>query len=425
MESTPPHDDSPDSSERWTGRARVSSPGRLGLTPTPGVSSTRGASSAPASSVGASSARGTARAAVATAPPRPATAGAAGPGAGGPGAGQRVKRRLKPRWGRIALVATLALALLVGGVALSGYLWLQSVNDGLKRTDAFSDIAGRPPKVVDGSLNILLLGSDSRDPDAPTSQPGQWRTDTILLMHIPASHDRAYLISLPRDLWVHVPASKNGQYGNQMAKINAAYAWGGISLMVQTVEEYTGVRMDHVALIDFGGFVKVTDALGGVDMTVDQTITSIHPPHRTFTKGLNHFNGAEALDYVRQRYQFADGDFSRIRHQQLFLKTILDKAASAGTLTSPKRLGDFISSVANAVTVDRDFSLLDLAWQFHGLRSNDLTFMTSPNLGSDTVDGQSVVVSDRQKALALYDAVAKDTLSSYTTKASPSSNSRG
>ena len=95
-----------------------------------------------------------------------------------------------------------------------------------------------------------------------------------------------------------------------MAKINAAYAWGGTPLMVQTVETFTGVHLDHVLLIDFAGFAQVVNALGGVDLKIEKTITSIHPPHRTFRKGTQHLSGAEALDYVRQRYQFADGDFS-------------------------------------------------------------------------------------------------------------------
>jgi len=202
-----------------------------------------------------------------------------------------------------------AVLMLVAGIgAFAGYQWIKGVDDDLRRTDPFADIAGRPQKLADGTVNILLLGTDSRDPDAPIDQAGKWRTDTIVLMHIPASHDKAYLISFPRDLWVHVPASKDGQFGNTMAKINAAYAWGGAPLMVQTVEEYTGVRMDHVVLIDFGGFVKVTDAVGGVDMNVERTITSIHKPHRKFTKGMNHFDGAEALDYLFGAGQYVGRD---------------------------------------------------------------------------------------------------------------------
>jgi LCP family protein required for cell wall assembly len=323
------------------------------------------------------------------------------------------KRKVRPRWGRIVLVGALVLALLTGIGALSAYVWFKNVDDDLKRTDPFSDIAGRPPKTVDGSLNILLLGSDSRDPDAPVDQAGNWRTDTIMVLHIPANHDKGYLISLPRDLWVHVPASKDGEHGDRMAKINAAYAWGGAPLMVQTVEAYTGVRMDHLVLIDFAGFIKVTDALGGVDMEVEQTVTSIFEPWRTFNAGLNHFNGDEALDYCRQRYQFPDGDFARQRHQQQFLKALLDKAASAGTLTNPGAFKDFVTASAAALTVDKDFSLFDLGWQFRSLRSDDLVFMTSPFSGTDTIDGESVVLSDKDRASALFNAVAEDTVADW------------
>jgi LCP family protein required for cell wall assembly len=322
-------------------------------------------------------------------------------------------------------VSVIVLAVLAGVGVLSSYLWVKNVDDGLKRTDPFADVAGRPQKLVDGTLNILLLGSDSRDPSAPVSQASQWRTDTIMVMHIPADHKEAYLISLPRDLWVHIPKSKDGQSGNTNAKINAAYAWGGTPLMVQTVEEYTGVRMDHVVLIDFAGFVKVTDALGGVDMNVDRTITSIFKPYRTFKQGPNHFNGTEALDYVRQRYQFPDGDFSRVRHQQQFLKALLDKAVSAGTLANVSAFKDFVSSSAAALTVDKDFSLFDLGWQFRSLRSQNLNFMVSPNKGSGTMNGESVVLSDKPKALALYDAVGKDTLGTYLANATPSSKPGG
>jgi LCP family protein required for cell wall assembly len=373
MATTPPHGDSDQPDQRWTGRARVNT--------------------------------GSGRA---TAPPprRPETPPPAPPTYGG-------KKRTRPRWGRIALVSVIVLALVAGVGVLGSYLWVKNVDDGLKRTDAFSDVAGRPQKVVDGTLNILLLGSDSRDPAAPIDQAGKWRTDTIMMLHVPADHTKAYLVSIPRDLWVHVPESKDGQHGNTNAKINAAYAWGGAPLIVQTVEEYTGVRMDHVVLIDFGGFVKVTDALGGVDMNVDQTIKSIFKPYRVFNKGPNHFNGTEALDYVRQRYQFADGDFARQRHQQQFLKALLDKAASGATLTNVSAFKDFVSATAAALTVDKDFSLFDLGWQFRGLRSKDLTFLVSPNKGSGTMNGESVVLSDKTKALAFYDAVSKDTLAAY------------
>ena len=322
-------------------------------------------------------------------------------------------RRLRPRWGRIALVATLLLALIAGCGTVVSWLWLRGVDSDINREDAFGGLEERPPKLIEGALNILLLGTDTRDPEESGEAGGAWRTDTIVIVHIPASHDRAYLVSIPRDLWVYIPPTPDGQMGDTMAKINAAYAWGGMPLAVQTVEQFTGVHIDHVVLVDFAGFVKVTDAVGGVDMVVEQTITSIHPPYRTFYAGPRHFTGEEALDYVRQRYQFPDGDFARMRHQQEFLKALMDKATSLGTLANLSSLRAFVTSVAGTLTVDEGFSLVDLAWQFRNLRSDDLVFLVSPHRGTDMIGDQSVVVSDRETALSFYDAMARDELDEW------------
>src|SRR3954451_7042105 len=333
--------------------------------------------------------------------------------------------RLRPRWGRIALLAGLAVLIIavIAGISLYGYA--SNLDDGLKRTDAFSQITGdRPAKAVEGALNILLVGSDSRDPDTKDNQANAWRADTLILMHVPADHKTAQLVSIPRDLWVVIPKSDTAKCGDgSRAKINASFADGGLPRAVHTVECLTDVKIDHVMAIDFGGFKEVTDALGGVDLYVDQTITSIHKPHRVFTKGMMHMNGEQALDWVRQRKQFPRGDFARMQHQQEFLKAVLDKAASTGTLTNPGKLNDFLKSVTAAVTVDQDFSLSDMAVQFRDLRGGNLTFITSPNKGSDTIAGQSVVVSDKEKAIALYQAVANDKMTDWmaaNVKKSPS-----
>jgi LCP family protein required for cell wall assembly len=200
------------------------------------------------------------------------------------------------------------------------------------------------------------------------------------------------------------------------AKINASFAFGGLPRAVHTVECLTGVHVDNVVAIDFGGFKDVVNAIGGVDLYVDQTITSIHKPHRVFKKGNMHMNGDQALDWVRQRYQFARGDFAREEHQQQFLKALMAKASSSGVLTNPSKLNNFLKAVTKAVTVDKGFSLTDAAVNFRSLRSNDLTFITMPNKGSANVDGQSVVLSDRDKALALFNAVKNDQMSPYIKK---------
>lgn len=313
----------------------------------------------------------------------------------------------------------IVLVVLAGAAVAGAWAYAKSYDDDLKRTDAFAGLtAGRPAKTVDGALNIMVLGTDSRDPEAKAEAKGQWRTDTIMLVHVPANHEKAYLISLPRDLYVSVPESPDGKHGGRKAKLNAAYAWGGVPLMVQTVEKFTDVHIDHVALVDFWGFAAVTDALGGVDMYIEKTITSIHNG-RVFKKGMMHLGGHEALDYIRQRKQFADGDFARMRHQQQFLMALMKKATDTGTLTNPKKLDAFLKAVSKAVTVDKDFSVVDMALQFRSLRSDDLTFLTSPVKGTDTIGGESVVVSDKDKALALYRAINADKAGEWVTQNQP------
>jgi LCP family protein required for cell wall assembly len=329
--------------------------------------------------------------------------------------GQPQKKRPKPKWGRIALVAVLAILLCAGAGSLGLWLYAKSVEGDLGRIDAFSDITGgRPPKTVEGTQNILLVGTDFADPDSQPDEPGVARTDTIILMHIPSTQDRAYLVSIPRDLWVPVPQkATDTQCGTRRAKINAAFAWGQLPLLVKTVECFTSVHIDHVAQIDFGGFKQVVDALGGVDMPIEKSITSIHEPYRKFTEGSMHLDGAEALDYVRQRYQFPDGDFARMRHQQQLLKVMLDKAASTETLSNPVKFNNFLNAMTKAVQVDQQFSLIDMALQFRKLRSEHLVFLTNPHLGSQMVGSESVVVSDREKAILLYNAIVADKMAEY------------
>jgi LCP family protein required for cell wall assembly len=384
-----PEVDSPRSAGRTSGRASVSG-------------------SRPAGS----SSRGSSR----TGPARAGGGSGRLPAGGGGGTYGQPKRTIKPRWGRIALVLGALVAIV--GLLFGGGLWLygNSLNSKINKTDPFSAIVGdRPLKTVDGALNILLVGSDSRDPDTDMSKASAWRADTIVMVHISADHQHVYLVSIPRDLYVYIKKTPGSQYGDTYAKINASFAWGGLPMAVQTVENYSGVRVDHVVSIDFGGLREVVDALGGVDMYVDRTITSIHKPYRTYTKGNRHFNGSEALDYVRQRKQFPDGDFARMRHQQMLLKAMLDKATSAGVLANPGKLNAFLQTLTKAVTVDQDFALTDMVLQFRSMSSDKLTFLTSPNQGSAMRDGESVVLSDKEKALALYDAMAKDQMEAYVT----------
>jgi LCP family protein required for cell wall assembly len=309
-------------------------------------------------------------------------------------------------------VIVLVIALIAG---FSAWRYASGLDKDLARTDPFSTLTGgRPPKTVDGALNIMLVGTDSRDPDAKIDAGSEWRADTLIVMHIPADHKEAQLVSIPRDLYVRVPESSEAACDTGgRHKINAAFAFGGLPRAVKTVECMTDVRIDNVMAIDFGGFKEVTDALGGVDLKVEQSITSIHKPFRKFTEGTMHMNGAQALDWIRQRKQFPAGDFARMRHQQEFLRALMDKAASTGTLSNPAKLNAFLKATTAAVTVDNGFSLVDMAVQFRNLRGENLTFITSPNKGSETINGESVVVSDREKAITLYEAMSADKMTEW------------
>ncbi len=318
------------------------------------------------------------------------------------------RRRRKVLLGALAALLVLAVAGVVGT-----YAYGRSLNAGLKRTDAFAGLSPseRPGQAVVGALNVLVLGSDSRDPGV-TDPADPARSDTMMLLHVDADHRHAYLISIPRDTWVHIPPAPDGS-GDTMAKINAAYAWGGVPLAVRTVEDFTGVRVDHVVLVDFAGFQKVVDAMGGVDLTVDQTITSIFPPYRVYKQGRQHLDGAEALDYVRQRYQYTDGDLTREKHQQQLLAALLDGAARRGTLTDLGRLDSLLRAVTQCLTVDEGFDLVDVALQLRGLRGSDVTYLTSPIQGTHTEDDEDVLLPAEREAAELYQAVRHDDLSAY------------
>ncbi|GAA3393779.1 LCP family protein [Cryptosporangium minutisporangium] len=326
-------------------------------------------------------------------------------------------RKTKPRWGRIGLVIGAVIVLIVLLAGGCGLAYVTNLDEKLNRTDAFSGLGERPGKSVEGTKNILILGSDSRDGGAydPNAKPNTGevkneRADTIMVLHIPADHSKAYIISIPRDTYVSVP-ELNGN-GGARAKINAAFAWGGIPLTVKTVENFTGVKIDHVAKIDFNGFKAMTDALGGVKVTVDKTVYDPRSK-RTFKAGVNELDGDAALDYVRQRYNLPRGDFDRVQRQQIFLRALMQKATESGTLSNPVKLKKFLDAATTSLTVDNAFSLKDMALEFRGLRPGDLSFVTSPHLGSQNVDGQSVVVSDKEKAIELWGAVEKDTVADW------------
>ncbi|WP_328425721.1 LCP family protein [Micromonospora sp. NBC_00389] len=317
------------------------------------------------------------------------------------------------------LVAALVL-LVIGGGGVGGWLYVRSLEKQVEKVDAFNGLQEeqRPVRAADSALNFLVVGKDQSEPGDTVS-----RTDSIMLIHVPHSRDRAQLISIPRDTWTTIPASlvEDGG-GPTKAKINAAYAWGGTPLLVRTIEGFTGVRIDHVVEVDFVGFGKVIDALGGVDVTVDRAFTSSVPPGRVYEPGVHHMDSAVALEYARERHQFADGDYSRMRHQQAIIAAVMRKASSRGVLTNPGQLNDFLQGTAGAVQVDQKLSVFDTIWNLSGVSAEDVTMLTSPTTGVGMVGDQSVFFPDLAASAKLFAAVKNDTMDEWLAENSPARN---
>lgn len=247
---------------------------------------------------------------------------------------------------------------------------------------------------LSGPLNYLLIGSDLR---ANNPESGQ-RADTIVIAHIPAGLDRAYLVSIPRDLRVEIP-------GRGTDKINAAFEYGRTQLLSATVTKLTGLNFDGAAIIDFSGFERVVDLLGGVRMCVDTRTRSIHTG-RVFTVGCQQMSGAVALDYARQRYDLPAGDFDRQRHQQQLLKAIMAKASEDGLATNPVKLDQVIRAVGSSLTVDTNgVPPQDLAFAMRGLHAGDLVGLQVP-AHAETVGGTSYALLD-DPAPGLFAALSR------------------
>jgi LCP family protein required for cell wall assembly len=264
---------------------------------------------------------------------------------------------------------------------------------------------------VAGPLNLLVIGSDLRADD-----PGEGeRSDTIIIAHVPQAMDRLDLVSIPRDLWVDIPPDESLGFGGATTKINAAFDYGGgaggTRLLSATLNDLVGVRFDGAVVVDFSGLQRTVDVLGGVRMCVDQRIVSIHTG-AVFEPGCRTMSGAQALDYLRQRYGLADGDFGRQQHQQEFLKALLTRATQAGVLTNPVKLDNVLRSIGSSLTVDTGaYSLTDLAFALRGLGPDDLTGFRLPAV-DDTMDDQSIVRAT-DDAQGLYRALVGDDLESW------------
>lgn len=324
--------------------------------------------------------------------------------------------RKKPHTARNVLLGFLAVVL-VAAVVSGGYLFslANSFNTKTQKIErAFPEESTRPSKqeLPSGgdAMNILVLGSDSREASVDTAKEGSasnQRSDSMMLLHIPADRKNIFITSIMRDTWVDIP-------GHGSAKINAAMAFGGIPLVVQTVEGILDARIDHVAVIDFEGFKSMTDALGGVDVNVPLAFST---KEFDFAKGKQVLNGDKALAFVRERYAFSDGDYQRVKNQQIFLKALLGKFLTTETLTNPGKISAVVDQVSPYVSVDKTLDAMavgKLAIELRSVRAGDVKSFTLPNSGTGwSADGQSIVVADQAAIDALKKALKEDKVGEY------------
>jgi LCP family protein required for cell wall assembly len=320
------------------------------------------------------------------------------PGRGGRGSGRRWRFWGQPgRHGRrIALVIAVVIVLIIAGTA-GTYFW---VNGKLNRSVALPAFSG-----TSAGTNWLIAGSDQRSGISRSEQDqlhlgseGADASDSLMLLHMGTG--RPVLISIPRDSYVPIP-------GHGENKINAALAFGGPSLLVQTVESVTGLKINHYMGIGFGGLANVVGAIGGVRMCV-KTAVPADPTGDSGFKGLaagcHDLSGTQAIAFVRDRHSFATSDLQRIQDQRAFLSALLSKATSPGVYLNPFTALPFASTAASAIAVDKGTSLYDLLQAAFALRNPQTGTVPIANANLQTSAGDAVEWN-RTEALQLFNAL--------------------
>lgn len=320
------------------------------------------------------------------------------------------RKRRSPLWAKVMVVFGAVLMVLGAGAFVAGKVAQDRVNDAVGQDDLLGDGARSEHEVnLRGPLNYLLVGSDQR---VNSTKPGL--ADTIIVLHIPEGMNRAFLVSIPRDTWLEIDCQGNRYY----AKINSSYSCGGadrgasFQALSEAVHSLTGLTFDGGAIVDFEGFANVVGVIGTVELCLEKTITSIHTG-KTFEKGCARYGKDDALDIVRQRYQYADGDYARQRMQQQFIKNLLKEAIAQGYVTDVTKVGDLLAAVGQSLTVDTNgIDPVDLAYALRGISPDSMTMVRVPS-DVGAVGDQSVINLIEPDAQGLWDAIAADDLDAW------------
>ena len=300
-------------------------------------------------------------------------------------------------WPRRKIIAVGAgfLALLLIGVTATGYEILHHFNANIQQDDIRGLLGAQPVDTHPQAENIMVIGSDSRDGLNPSYGTGLVtdQSDTLMVIHIPADRQWAEVMSIPRDSWVSIPACEmgDGQLSSPTQfKINEAFAIGnldgnhtrlGVACTVKTVEQDTGIYINHFIVINFTGFENMVAALGGV---YECNPTPINDPNSDLhlSAGNHLLTPAEALGYVRARYTLGDGsDLERIGRQQAFMSSLVSRVRSE--LYNPLAIYRFFDAFTKSLTIDTQLGgitgLYDLGQSLRGIPSSKIAFFTLPN----------------------------------------------
>ncbi|CAB4340736.1 unannotated protein [freshwater metagenome] len=329
----------------------------------------------------------------------------------------------------------------IGIVLVATIAWagLGHVSGSLKRVDAFGGLKSRPEK-PSTAINYLLVGSDTREGltaaerkllrVGSTKSAAGKRSDTMLLVHISKARDKAVIISLPRDTLATIPSyisSAGKSVPSVRAKLNAAFAWGGAPLLIQTIESMSNLRIDHYVEINFAGFAHMVDALGGIEVCTKRDINDSNS-HLTLAAGVHTLDGIEALKYVRTRDFDGMGDLGRMQRQQQFMSSVMRKATSSGVLLNPIKLLNFFNAAMATVQTDSALNgndLITLAKQMRNLSASKVRTLTVPLSSTNySVEGLgSTVVWDPILSAELFQRLINDQAVIDEVTPSPSASS--
>ena len=331
---------------------------------------------------------------------------------------------------RKLIVSLLSVVLLVVGAGAS-YAYLLNSKFGNIAKVKTTGLKDRPDPDKGKALNIMLLGSDkgkalpgfpahttlAEDAKAAKWPSGKYRSDTLMVVHISANRKHVYLVSIPRDTATML-YNDTGTAEHE-EKINAAFSYYGPNGTISTVEHLTNVRMRHLAIIDWAGFKDLSRAVGGVPVYIPRPFYD--PSQKIqWNAGQQNLEGKKALAYVRTRYGLQNGDFDRIARQQNFLRSMMKKLLAKGTMRNPVKLTRALSALTENLTVDAEWNSGDmraLALSLRGTQADDVSFLTAPVAGTETVAGLgSIVRLDMAKSQELFTAMKQDRMRHYIKK---------